>query len=111
MSTSPRTFGEFWPEYVNAHRQPLTRGFHFVGTTLGWILVVVAILVRNPWFILGALVVPYGLAWFSHFFVEHNRPATFGHPFWSWAADQKMCWTILRGSMQEELRRAGKATS
>ncbi len=45
------------------------------------------------------------MAWFSHFFVEHNRPATFGHPFWSWLADQKMVALILVGKMGREVRR------
>jgi len=80
----PRTFSDFWTFYVLAHREPLTRLFHSVGTLTGWALLLAAILLRRPWFILAAFVVPYALAWFSHFFVEHNRPATFGHPLWSW---------------------------
>jgi len=52
-----------------------------------------------------ALAVPYALAWFSHFFVEHNRPATFGHPLWSWAADQKMVAMVLAGKMGKEVER------
>jgi len=34
----------------------------------------------------GALFLPYALAWVSHFFIEHNRPASFEHPLWSWWA-------------------------
>lgn len=109
MPDTPGTFAEFWPLYVNAHRQPLTRVIHFVGTLLGWSLLVSAIVLRDWRFVLAALVAPYLLAWFSHFFVEHNRPATFGHPLWSWLADQKMCLMILRGQMSEELRRIGAA--
>jgi hypothetical protein len=60
---------------------------------------------RRPWWILAALVMPYGFAWFSHFFVEHNRPATFGHPLWSWFADQKMVAMMLSGKMGAEVRR------
>ncbi len=100
-----RTFGEFWPEYVVAHRQPLTRVFHCAGTLLGWGTIVAAILLRNGWLALAALAAPYALAWFSHFFVEHNRPATFGHPLWSWLADQKMVAMMLAGKMGEEVRR------
>lgn len=106
----PRSFGEFWPHYVLAHRHPATRGFHCAGTLLGWGLVGAAILLRNAWLAPVALVLPYTLAWFSHFFVEHNRPATFGHPLWSWLADQKMVALMLAGKMGEEVRRcAGKA--
>jgi hypothetical protein len=47
----------------------------------------------------------YGFAWTGHFFVEHNRPATFQYPFWSLAADWKMWGMILTGRMKTELRR------
>src|ERR1700684_1149913 len=39
------------------------------------------------------------------FFVEHNRPATFGHPLWSWLADQKMVAMVLAGKMGGEVKR------
>ncbi len=99
------TFSDFWPVYVLAHRQPLTRGFHFVGSLAGWGLAVTAIWRGQPWWLAAALGVPYALAWISHFFVEHNRPATFGHPLWSWLADQKMVALMLAGRMNEEVRR------
>ena len=88
-----------------AHRQPLTRVFHCAGTLLGWGMIVAAIALRNGWLVLAALAAPYALAWFSHFFVEHNRPASFGHPLWSWLADQKMVAMMLAGRMDEEVRR------
>lgn len=107
----PRTFSEFWPFYVLAHRQPLTRIFHSAGTLVGWALIFAAIFLRKPWYILAAFVVPYALAWFSHFFVEHNRPATFGHPLWSWAADQKMVAMVLAGKMNQEVQRCAALES
>ena len=97
MSGSPASFAEFWPSYVLAHRQVATRIFHTIGTLAGWTLLISGILLRRPWWILAALVVPYALAWFSHFFVEHNRPATFGHPLWSWLADQRMVALVVSG--------------
>jgi len=56
---------------------------------------------------LAALVVPYALAWVSHFFVEHNRPATFKYPFWSFAADFRMLGCALTGKLDAELQKAG----
>ncbi len=108
MTRSPRNFSEFWPHYVLAHRHPVTRGVHFTATLLGWALVVAAIFLRNAWLVLLAVVVPYPLVWLSHFFVEHNRPATFGHPLWSWLADQKMLGMMLRRRMAEEVQRAAR---
>ena len=101
----PRNFGEFWPVYVLAHSQAATRIFHSVGTPTGWAILAAAIILRKWWLVLAALAVPYALAWFSHFFVEHNRPATFGHPLWSWAADQKMVAMALAGKMGKEVER------
>ena len=105
----PHSFADFWPHYVLAHRHPLTRLFHCSGTLLGWLLLIVAVIaLRRPWLALAALVVPYALAWVSHFFVEHNRPATFGHPLWSWLADQKMVGLMLAGRMGQEVRRCAE---
>ena len=98
-------FKNFWPAYVCAHLEPGTRAIHLVGTLLGWLLLLAAIASRHGWWILGALVLPYGLAWISHFFVEHNRPASFEHPLWSWWADQRMVVLMLTGKMNEEVRR------
>ena len=104
----PRSFAEFWPHYVLAHRHPLTRAFHFTGTLLAWTLLIAAIARRGGWLVLAALLVPYALAWLSHFFVEHNRPATFDHPLWSWLADQKMVGLMLSGRMGEEVHRCAE---
>jgi hypothetical protein len=99
------TFATFWPEYVRAHSQPGTRAVHLAGTLTGWALLVAAVALQHWWWIALALVVPYALAWISHFFVEHNRPATFEHPLWSWWADQKMVALMLSGKMSDEVRR------
>jgi len=99
-------FAEFWPEYVRAHREASTRALHLVGTLLGWGILLAAIATRRWWWIALALVVPYALAWIGHFFVEHNKPATFEHPLWSWWADQKMVGLMMVGRMGEEVRKA-----
>ena len=41
------------------------------------------------WWIAIAVVLAYGLAWAAHLFVEHNMPATFDDPLYSWWADQR----------------------
>jgi hypothetical protein len=76
-----------------------------VGTLTGWALLLAAGVFRQPWFILAALLVPYAFAWVSHFFVEHNRPASFDHPLWSWLADQKTVALVLAGRMNREVQR------
>ena len=99
-----RTFDDFWPYYVRAHAQRRTRVLHAIGSTLALICIALAIFV-NPWFLLGAPLIGYAFAWYSHFFVEHNKPATFGHPFYSLAADFVMLWKIVTGKMDAEVAR------
>lgn len=103
-----RTFSEFWPSYVLAHSQRLTRILHSIGTLIGWGFLVAAIALGKPWLLAAAILAPYALAWLSHFFVEHNRPASFGHPLWSWLADQKMVAMVIAGKMSGEVRRCAE---
>lgn len=98
-------FAEFWPEYVRAHRRPATRIIHTIGTLAGWMLLGAALATRLWWLIAVALVLPYGLAWISHFLIEHNKPASFEHPLWSWWADQRMVFLTVIGRMGAEVRK------
>jgi hypothetical protein len=102
-----QTFAEFWPFYLREHSRPMTRNLHFAGTTLSLILLVSALALRSGWLVLAALVCGYAFAWVGHFFVEHNKPATFKYPLWSFAADWKMWALALRGRLDAELSRAG----
>lgn len=101
----PRSFSDFWPTYVLAHSKPATRAFHLVGTLVGWSTLIAGVLLLDWRFIVLAPVIPYPIVWFSHLFIEHNKPATFGHPGWSWLADQKMVGLMLTGRMSAEVAR------
>jgi hypothetical protein len=52
----------------------------------------------NPFVLLGVLWA-YGFAWFGHFRVEGNRPATFVYPLWSLASDFKMVGLMWSGRL------------
>lgn len=104
------TFAEFWPDYVRAHSQPATRVVHAIGTLIGWILLGAALASQRWWLIALALVLPYALAWISHFFIEHNKPASFDHPLWSWWADQRMVVLTLTGRMGAEVRKYSESS-
>ncbi len=98
-----KTFEEFWPFYVREHSKKTTRTIHFVGTTAVMALVAYAAIRRKTWPLFVAPLVGYGPAWFSHFFIEGNRPATFKYPLWSLKADFVMWSKIARGKMDEEV--------
>ncbi len=104
MSRDIETFDEFWPFYVRAHSKKLTRQFHFAGTSLALAAAAAGIFTRHKWLLLAAPVVGYGPAWVSHFFIEKNRPATFGHPGWSLMADFVMWGKTLAGTMDHEVQ-------
>ncbi len=103
--TSPSTFDEFWPHYVHAHRNPVNRALHYVGTTAALGSVAAAALTLNPTWLLVAPVAGYGPAWIGHFVFEKNKPATFGHPLWSLRGDFKMYALAIRGKMAAEVER------
>ncbi|MEZ5429543.1 MAG: DUF962 domain-containing protein [Pyrinomonadaceae bacterium] len=99
------TYAEFWDFYILEHSQPMTRYLHFIGTILSLVLLVRFL--RNGAFIYLplCLVVGYGFAWFSHFVIEKNRPATFKYPLWSFVSDYKMVFYMLTGRMNAEVER------
>ncbi len=99
-------FEQFWPRYLRAHSDPRTRALHVAGTIAGTAIVLGAIAMRKPWLAVAGLAAGYGPAWFSHAFIEHNKPETFRAPFASLRGDYLMAWHVLRGSIDDEMTRA-----
>jgi hypothetical protein len=94
------SFREFYPFYLSEHANGTSRRLHFIGSCGVIVLLVVAIVRGNPWWLLAALLCGYGFAWVGHFFFERNRPATFKHPFYSFAGDWVMFKDILVGRVK-----------
>lgn len=105
---SPRiaTFSEFYLYYLREHSDATCRRLHYIGTTLTLIIFAMAIIL-TPWWLLAAPVAGYGFAWYAHFFIEKNRPATFTYPLWSLASDYIMFFSWLSGKLPTQLRKAG----
>ena len=99
------TYAEFWDFYVAEHSQPATRLLHFVGTSLGLVVLVWVIRTGNWLYLPVCFVVGYAFAWFSHFVIEKNKPATFKYPLWSFISDYKMMFYMLTGRMNREVER------
>ena len=109
MADRIRSFREFWPFYLGEHAKPATRALHIAGSTAGLVAASLAVASRSPRLLVVALGAGYAFAWVSHAIVEHNRPATFRYPLWSFAADWKMWGCALTGRLGRELERAGVA--
>jgi hypothetical protein len=99
------SYEEFWPYYLSEHMQPATRRLHFAGTSLVLAALLAGVLL-DAWWLLAMPLFGYGFAWAGHFFVEHNRPATFTYPLWSLRADFRMFRMTLQGRLGPELERA-----
>jgi hypothetical protein len=100
-----QSYAEFWPYYLGEHRDPTCRALHYFGSTMAISSAVSAAVFGNPWLVLLGFVLGYGPAWIGHFFIEHNRPATFKYPLWSLGSDFKMLAYFVTGRMGAEMER------
>jgi hypothetical protein len=93
------SYGDFFDFYLQQHSDPRNRVMHAIGTTLGIAVVVGALVSGHPWYALLFFPVGYGFAWTGHFTLEKNKPATFGHPFWSFVSDFRMLGLMATGRL------------
>lgn len=101
MSREFASFREFYPYYLGEHSDRACRRLHFVGSSL--VLAVLALVATTAvpvWWLFAIPLIGYGFAWIGHFFFEHNKPATFSHPFYSLAGDWVMYGQILTGKIR-----------
>ncbi len=99
----------FWLRYLRAHADPRTRTLHFAGTAVATAVLATALARRDARLAGAALVCGYGPAWFAHGRIERNRPETFSAPLRSLAADYRMLWGALTGTLAGEIARASEA--
>ncbi len=91
------SFKEFWPFYVDQHKNPMNRLLHVVGTLLGVGLLVFSLGTEMYWLLALVPVVSYAFAWVGHLYFEKNKPATWQAPLYSLLGDFKMLFLILTG--------------
>lgn len=104
-------FEQFFPWYVSQHSRRATRWMHFAGTHLGAATALAGVVTRRPALLPCFPLISYSVAWFSHFVVEKNNPATFGHPLWSLRGDMRMLAMMWQGRDAELDRIAHEAST
>ena len=104
-----KTFSEFWPFYVSEHSRRGTRILHLIGTTAALAVMIYFFATGRWWLFPLALIPGYGCAWFAHFLIEKNKPATFKYPLWSFIADYKMIAMMLTGKIGREVAKSRKS--
>jgi len=67
--------------------------------------VALAIATGQWWWLALVPLFGYGPAWFGHFVIEKNKPATFQAPFWSLISDYRMFGLFVTGRIGDELRK------
>ena len=105
MKNQFTSFKDFYPYYLSEHNDPVCRGFHFVGTAMLTLPIVLGFSVSLYWLFLIP-VFGYGFAWTGHYFFEKNKPATFKHPFYSLAGDFLMFYHMLTFQIKDKLKEA-----
>ena len=93
------TFADFYPFYLSEHSNRASRRLHFTGISVALVLLSAAILLQAWWLIAVALVQGYAFAWAGHYFFEHNRPATFRYPGFSFMGDWRLWWEMVTGKI------------
>jgi hypothetical protein len=107
-ASPPTSFHQFWAFYLREHSRFATRAIHVAGTLAALVLGLTGLLQNwGPPGLALSLGVGYAPAWASHFLIEHNRPASFKRPLFSFIADVRMAVLFLSGRLGPHLRAAG----
>lgn len=97
MAERIKKYSDFYRFYLMEHQNKTSRILHFVGTSLVFILLFLALYFGWGWEWIFLPLVGYGFAWVGHAFFEKNKPATFKYPLWSLFSDFKLFFEILFG--------------
>ncbi len=97
MKSEFKSFEEFYPFYIDEHKNKYNKLLHFIGTWIFLVFIILLVLTGQPKYIFYAFLSAYSWAWTGHFFIEKNTPATFKYPFYSFLGDWKMFREILQG--------------
>ena len=90
------TFDTFYVYYLSEHRHPMCRAMHYLGSALVLVTFILIIFLRGWQFLVFLPLIGYGFAWLGHALFEHNKPATFSYPMYSFMGDWRMFYQFIR---------------
>jgi hypothetical protein len=97
------SFEEFWPHYVRLHTRPQTQWLHALATSSAATLIALALLGKQPLFLLLFPIADYALAQTSHRMFEKNRSTPWRNVHWHARAELKMFRLVVLRRMQAEV--------
>lgn len=100
-------YRDFWVAYLDAHRDPRTRGMHYLATIVGMAGTGFAIWLEFLWLMAGGIAAGVVMAVTSHWWIEHNQPLIRVNPFYGAVSDLRMCWLAVTGRLRSEYARLG----
>lgn len=88
----------YYPIYLSKHQNFYTKLFHLFGEIATLIYILWCFLTRNYLLLFFSPIIVYPLAWFSHFYFEKNKPATFNkNPLYTKFCNIRMSIDFIRG--------------
>ncbi|GLS82736.1 Mpo1-like protein [Paraferrimonas haliotis] len=100
MKNSYESFWQFYPDYLQEHKDKRCRALHYVGSTLVLLELLAWMVTGHISYLIAMPLTGYGFAWVGHFVFERNRPATFRYPFYSLMGD----WVMFFQAVTNRLR-------
>jgi hypothetical protein len=124
MTPAP-SFDAFYADYLREHRHPANRALHLGAKLAMAVALVAAVRARSIGVLLLVPVLGVAPCWLGHWLFEGNQPTSRtrpdasllgtllmrrtrsrgGRPYYSFAADVRMCAAMLRGRLDERVER------
>jgi len=100
----PKSFNEYYEHYLTLHQKRATKIFHIIGNlaTIAYMVVAISLSIVNIFYLPMILLSPfivYPFAWYSHLFIEKNKPAAWSNPIWAKMCDWRMIYEVFTGKI------------
>ncbi|MFC4953482.1 DUF962 domain-containing protein [Acinetobacter puyangensis] len=94
-----KNYQDFYGFYLTEHHDLKCRRLHFLGSSLGLLALITAVVKKQKRYVGYGLLAGYACAWVGHFVFEKNKPASFKQPLYSFISDWRMYYHIVTGQI------------